>query len=742
MKKSNKHIRSVSNHSVRNRSVFVPLSAGFCATALAITGGVVANASAVSSVAGASSSVASSSSVVKSSATKVAKKANPVTGGGVQNSERSAVPTTKSTSLTRKEAINMAGCEAVIETIDGVKYLVIKPKGKATEGIISADIKGHDFGDIRDKIRSDEASGATLRFENNVKGYGSISQLFSSNNIESLGNIGDFDVSNVTDMKELFRYCSNLSDISGLSDWDTSNVTDMSNMFEACIDLKSLRGLEKWNTGKVSDMSWMFQNCISLEDLNGLESWNTSKVTNMSSMFFCCKNIDSLKGLEKWNTVSVTDMSGMFYGCEKLNNISALDKWNTGSVTDMSNMFETCTSLEDLSGLKDWNTVNVAKMSSMFTLCASLKDLDGLKDWNVGSVTDMSNMFYDCKNLTNISGIGNWSFKEGNKSFDMISNLFFGCEKLSNISSIAKWVDIFKTTGSSDAYMLGDRFLDSAPLTLTTDWFKDKSNFGIFSHYSSGAVFIFNEGNKIDDDIVEKFKTDKDIAELLKHNIIITNNDKLLKAAKDKKIEDFNHCVYIQYGNQGASGSIPSVLDSRVNGKVSTDIVEIVKHYIPTAVEDGVAKLRKNNTSLNIPTDYIAVASSELSSTSKLLDLFQTYEIKAAHTVTFKNGESKVATVKVEAGGKIADLKGKTIVTSDAVLTGVTMPAAPAKEGFTFKEWNTKADVTGTKFTDQIAVKADTTVYAIYTKNTTPTPPDPNPTPTPQPPTPEPEPEP
>ena len=92
MKKSNKHIRSVSNHSVRNRSVrnrsvFVPLSAGFCATALAITGGVVANASAASSVAGASS-VASSSSVVKSSAAKlsdakVAKKANFAGGGGI-----------------------------------------------------------------------------------------------------------------------------------------------------------------------------------------------------------------------------------------------------------------------------------------------------------------------------------------------------------------------------------------------------------------------------------------------------------------------------------------------------------------------------------------------------------------------------------------------------------------------------------------------------------------------------------
>lgn len=86
MKKSNKHIRSVSNHSVRNRSVFVPLSAGFCATALAITGGVVANASAAPSVASASSSV------VKSSDAKVVSTANSVTVSGVQNSERSAVP--------------------------------------------------------------------------------------------------------------------------------------------------------------------------------------------------------------------------------------------------------------------------------------------------------------------------------------------------------------------------------------------------------------------------------------------------------------------------------------------------------------------------------------------------------------------------------------------------------------------------------------------------------------------------
>lgn len=82
MKKSSKHSRSVSNHSARNRSVFVPISAGFCATALAITGGVVANASAASSA-------SASSSVVKSSAAKltdakVSKPANSVGGGGIR----------------------------------------------------------------------------------------------------------------------------------------------------------------------------------------------------------------------------------------------------------------------------------------------------------------------------------------------------------------------------------------------------------------------------------------------------------------------------------------------------------------------------------------------------------------------------------------------------------------------------------------------------------------------------------
>ncbi|MDF0753296.1 BspA family leucine-rich repeat surface protein [Gardnerella greenwoodii] len=677
MKKINKY----------NRSVFVPLSAGFCATALAITGGVVANASAVSSV-------ASSSSVVKSSAAKVAKKANPVTGG--QTSERSAVPTAKATKISQEQAKNMAGCEAVIE-IDknGKKFLVIKPKNNANDGIISADLRPVEFEALHDVIKSDEASDATLKFEGKIYGYGSLSlmdnpsdviknfSLFSNSKIKSLGNIDAFDVSNVTDMLYLFSECENLWDISGLANWNTSHVTNMSCMFEDCKRLKSLSGLASWNTNKVKNMSGMFADCCSLESLKGLENWDTSHVTNMSNMF----------GI------------GYASGYKKL------------------------TSLEPLS---NWNTSHVTNMSAMFCDCESLKNLSGLESWNVSKVADMSLMFYGCDNLTDISAVKSWNFGKNKHEIRMISGMFSDCGELSDISPIQNWADIFYEKHNSpyiSYFMFNRRRLDNRPIPLTTDWFNQKHT-EIFSNFASGAVFIFNEGNKIDENIISKFKTDENIAELLKKNIIITNNDLLLKAMKDKKADEDNvHIVSVKYDKNKAQAHLPAVLDSRINGegsKPSSDPFEIVKHYIPSVIKSGIEK----NSSLS--TDYIAVASSELSSTSTLSDLFQTYTIKAAHKVTFMNDKSNVATVKVEAGGRITDLASETIVTSDAVLTGVTMPSNPSKDGYTFNGWNTKADGTGDAFTQDSVVDTDKVVYAQYTKNEVHNP-DPTPDPAPQP---------
>lgn len=88
--------------------------------------------------------------------------------------------------------------------------------------------------------------------------------------------------------------------------------------------------------------------------------------------------------------------------------------------------------------------------------------------------------------------------------------------------------------------------------------------------------------------------------------------------------------------------------------------------------------------------------------------------IPVIRKVTFKDGENTIATVEVEAGRNI----------EEDSLKNQSMPANPTKAGYTFKEWNTKADGTGAKFLGTTAVTSDITVYAIYTKDSNPQNPD------------------
>ena len=51
-------------------------------------------------------------------------------------------------------------------------------------------------------------------------------------------------------MSSMFFYCSSLQSLPDISEWDIRNVTDMSCMFGRCSSLKSLPSLYalKWNT--------------------------------------------------------------------------------------------------------------------------------------------------------------------------------------------------------------------------------------------------------------------------------------------------------------------------------------------------------------------------------------------------------------------------------------------------------------------------------------------------------------
>ena len=97
-----------------------------------------------------------------------------------------------------------------------------------------------------------------------------------------------------------------------------------------------------------------------------------------------------------------------------------------------------------------------------------------------------------------------------------------------------------------------------------------------------------------------------------------------------------------------------------------------------------------------------------LNNVDKNITLVGTWKfIPVLRKVTFKDGENTIATVEVEAGRNIE---------GDS-LKNQSMPANPTKTGYTFKEWNTKADGTGAKFLGTTAVTSDITVYAVYTKD-------------------------
>ncbi|MFG5097140.1 BspA family leucine-rich repeat surface protein [Campylobacter lari] len=107
-------------------------------------------------------------------------------------------------------------------------------------------------------------------------------------------NLGDINVSNITDMSNLFNN-SKRKDFSGIEEWDVSNVTNMSDMFYCCANFN--QSLEGWNVSNVTNMSNMFCGCANFNQ--SLEGWNVSNVVYMDNMFYGCTNFN--QSLEKWN---------------------------------------------------------------------------------------------------------------------------------------------------------------------------------------------------------------------------------------------------------------------------------------------------------------------------------------------------------------------------------------------------------------------------------------------------------
>ena len=221
--------------------------------------------------------------------------------------------------------------------------------------------------------------------------------------------IGDWDVSSVKDMNEMFRGTPFNQPI---ENWDVSSVTNMSHMFRGT---QFNQPIGDWDVSSVKDMNEMFRETHFNQPIG---NWDVSSVTNMRGMF---NRTSFNKEIGKWNVESVTNMARMFEG-SAFN--QPIGNWDVSNVTDMSWMFHSSPFNQPL---ENWDVSNVKTMRSMFLNTPFNQPIG---NWDVGSVTTMRSMFSNSRIWTEEVSkynqpIGNWDVSSVTDMAFMFSNSLF-----------------------------------------------------------------------------------------------------------------------------------------------------------------------------------------------------------------------------------------------------------------------------------------------------------------------------
>lgn len=188
------------------------------------------------------------------------------------------------------------------------------------------------------------------------------------------GNISIWDVSNITDMSNLFKL-KELDVEDDISKWNVSNVTNMSNMFFWSTIHSPL---DSWDVSSVKDMSAMFRR----SNFNrSIQSWDVKNVTTMELMFAETSYFNQY--LYYWDVQSVTNMEEMFSAAEEFN--QPLDRWNVSQVTTLRYMFKSSPFNKSLT---NWD-LSTKDIFGMFLDCANFNFQKNINfnNWDNFSVT-------------------------------------------------------------------------------------------------------------------------------------------------------------------------------------------------------------------------------------------------------------------------------------------------------------------------------------------------------------------
>ncbi len=193
----------------------------------------------------------------------------------------------------------------------------------------------------------------------------------------------------LTDVEGMFNGCKSLTAISFSEDFNTSNVTSMKEMFKGCAGAGTI-DVSGFDTGKVTDVSFMFSGCKAVTglDFSG-ENWSFAGVTTMESTFEGCESL--VLDLSNVTTSNkLTTLKNTFKDCKSLGAV-VLDHWDVSNVTDMTGTFMNCSGMS-YADLSDWNVLKAADMSGLFSGCTSLYSVD-ISGWDMKNIVELDHAF-------------------------------------------------------------------------------------------------------------------------------------------------------------------------------------------------------------------------------------------------------------------------------------------------------------------------------------------------------------
>ena len=179
------------------------------------------------------------------------------------------------------------------------------------------------------------------------------------------------DLSNVTDMSRMFAGTASFNQAIG--DWDVSTITNMNNLFNATLFNQDIGD---WDVSSVTNMNSMFFQALAFNQDIG--RWDVSSVTNMSLMF---QSADAFnQDIGRWNVGNVTSMNSMFANSAIFN--QDIGDWDVSSVTQMNSTFRNTTAFDQ--DLGDWDMSSAIGLFDMFiNVTLSVENYDSLlRGWS------------------------------------------------------------------------------------------------------------------------------------------------------------------------------------------------------------------------------------------------------------------------------------------------------------------------------------------------------------------------